>query len=619
MKWRGALLHCDQFPPAQKPERRPRSTTPPGTGVCLETARTPIRSLQEEPAAISPGTMGAITNRFHGGSMTHDRSLFRLALAGLLLLGFAGCSAGSGAGNVADGPGSTASEPPGSGSGGSGTGGSGSGASATVTLTSLTANNTAACPANGPLPGYCQQAYPGQTDTRPDVATPEFDAAAGNVSDEDLHGYLNGSTSTQIFANVMLGFCTAVGSSYCDNNVETGYTSDDPNTIAAQAQDLKSRHIDGAILTWEGDGTSEDAAALLFEQYVNQNDCDAQGCSLKYLIMYDGPSWGYNVTATGIPGTSGASCAGETDAAFENCVVAHIRNDMCFMNGAHWGNSAYLKANGRPVVQIFPDESVIPATGPAPSWADVWIQIENWNQDLPGNCGTAPYNAENGVPLIVFENAGGFTHEDSSGSYYWVEPAGTDPATDQFTLNIAPATIAGTLDNFLETAVGTTGELVWSNAFKGFNSSQANWGTGRILDQECGQTWLASLEESNQYFAGPTLSYLQVATWNDYNEGTEIESGIDNCYTVSASAAGGTLSWNLNATSSYASVTTVSHIEIYDSPDGENLTLLMQQPAAASGSWSLSSLAPGTHTLFVRMVGKNSILNRISSGIPYSN
>ena len=67
-------------------------------------------------------------------------------------------------------------------------------------------------------------------------------------------------------------------------------------------------------MTWEGDGTSEDAASLLFQSYVDQNDCDAQGCSLQYLIMYDGPSWGYTVNSTGIPGTTGASCAGLTGA-----------------------------------------------------------------------------------------------------------------------------------------------------------------------------------------------------------------------------------------------------------------------------------------------------------------
>lgn len=462
-------------------------------------------------------------------------------------------------------------------------------------------------------------AFAGQVDGRSNVATPTYDAPAGNVSTEDPHSYLTGGTITKIYANMMLGYCVDPGSTYCHNNVQTGYTSVDANAIAAQAQDMENRHLDGAIMTWEGAGTSEDAATLLYQKYVDGNDCTAQGCSLMYLIMYDGPSWAYSVASTGIPGTTGASCSGLTGTDFENCVVAHMRNDMCYMNGAHWGNNAYLKSKGRPIVQVFPDEEVIPQTGPAPSWADAWAQVESWNNDLPGNCAEAPYNADNGVPMIVFENSGGFSHQASSGSYYWIEPAGTDFVDNQFTLSISPAAQAGTLDNFLGVALAYSNEQTWSNAFKGFNSSQSTWGTGRIMDQECGQTWISSFTASNQYYVGAVVPYLQIATWNDYNEGTEIESGIDNCYAVSGSTLGQTLSWALSASNSYASLTTVSHIEIYDSTDGENLSLVASLPAALSGSWSLSNLPSGAHTLFVRMVGKNSIQNRISSGIAYSN
>jgi hypothetical protein len=563
---------------------------------------------------ILPGTNGMTLADSTMESKTHNRRRLMLALLSLLSFSMAACSGSFGSGSI------------GSGSpelGSSGSSGSGSGArrSSVVALSTLTGNNTASCPANAPLPVHCLQTFTGQTDTRPDVLTPEFDPPAGNVSDEDPHSYFAYGSNTKIFANMMLGYCTAAGSAYCDNNVETGYASDDPNTIAAQATDMKSRHLDGAIMSWEGPGTSEDAATLLFQWYVNQNYCGAQGCSLMYVIMDDGPSWSYTVASTGIPGTTGESCSGQTGANFENCVIAHLRNDMCYMNGMHWGNSAYLKSNGQPIVQIFPDETVIPPTGPAPSWADVWVHIGDWNQNLPENCAMDPYNTDNGVPLILFENTGGLTHEDSSGAYYWIEPAqATDPAADQLTLNISPATIGGTLDNFLATALEYPDLLAWSNAFKGFNSSQSTWGTGRTMDQECGQTWVTSLTESNLFYASAGVPYLQISTWNDYNEGTEIESGIDNCYTVSAKTSGKILSWALNTTNSgYASLTTVSHMEIYDSPDGQSLTLVATLPASAEGSWKLSRLPSGRHTLFVRMVGKNSVRNQMSPGVPYLN
>jgi hypothetical protein len=493
---------------------------------------------------------------------------------------------------------------------------------AQVTLKALTDNNSSACPASGVLPIHCQQAFVGQTDTRSGVATAQFDRPAGNVSGEDIHGYLVQGSKTRIFVNFMLGFCVDSHAVLCNNNVQTGYTANSVNTVAAQAEDLRRRHIDGAIMTWEGAGSNEDKATLAFQSYVNATHCSGpQMCDPTYIIMYDGPSLAYNLRSTGIPGTSGAGCStapGSTDltvfrAVYENCVIAHIRNDMCYMNGTHWGNDAYEKSGGRPIVQVFPNENVLPATGGDPSWSHVWQNIETWNSDLQRNCMFAPYSANNGVPLIIFENVGGFTHDASSGSFYWIQPA--TGITNQFTSNISPFSTSGTLDDFYQTAQAYPGKKTWGAAFKGFNDIQSPWGRNRVMDQQCGQTWVSSLKEINGYAASPAAPFLQVVTWNDYNEGSEIESGIDNCYVISAQIVGITLNWALNPTNkALASLTTVSHVEIYDSPDGLNLKLIASVPAGSNGTYSLETLPRGTHYLFTRMVGKNSILNRISSG-----
>ncbi len=488
-----------------------------------------------------------------------------------------------------------------------------------ITLSSLTENNTAACPSVGPLPAHCQKPFHGQVDSRPLVATPAFDPPPGNVSDDDPHAYLNNGAHTRIFANIMPGFCTASESNYCHNNVLTGYTSNDARTVAAQAEDMKRRHLDGAIMTWEGAGTSEDATALKLQAYLNAHECRGpQQCDLMYFNMIDGPSTGYTVTPTRIPGTTADSCSDRKGAAYEDCVVAHLRNDMCYMNGRHWGNDAYLKVNGHPVVQVFPDDQSIPASGPAPSWTDVWVHVNLWNQDLPHNCTAPPYNANNGVPLIIFENAEGFSHATSAGAYYWIKPEGIDPALHQSVLNIAPESTPGTLDHFYATATKHPTGLVWGAAFKGFNSSLSHWGANRILDQQCGQTWLASFTESNRYYTAAPLPFLQIATWNDYNEGTEIEAGIDNCYTVSAHTDHDSLVWSLDSENPrFASLSTVARVEIYDSRDGRSLNLVAALPPASNGTYRLQDLAAGKHQLFVRMVGKNSIINRVSPPVHF--
>ena len=484
---------------------------------------------------------------------------------------------------------------------------------AQTTIQSLTRVNTAACPASGVLPPHCQQHFAGQADYRSGIETHVFNHPAANVSNEDLHAYLQDGARTRVFANFMLAFCTSSGTSLCHGNVITGYTSATLETVGAQIEDLRSRHIDGAIMTWEGAGSTTDKSSLAYQAYVNAIHCNgAQTCDPSYFLMYDGPSLAYRSQATGIPGTTNQPCpASLGGSAYESCVVAHMKNDMCYMNGKHWGNDAYEKSSGRPVLQIFLSEDVIPRTGAAPSWTSVWQLLTEWNNDLPHNCRYAPYNADNGVPLVIFENAGGFAHEASSGSFYWIQPLTGIP--NQMQDNIGPFQNGGTLEHFYQTAQAYQGKRTWGAAFKGFNDTKAPWGRNRIMDQRCGQTWVTSLKATSQAITGLAYPFLQVVTWNDYNEGTEIESGIDNCYTVSTEVAGNSLQWSLNPTNSYyASLSTVSHIEIYDSHDGFNLTLLAKLPAQTAGTYSLANLGAGQHHLFARMVGKNSIINRIS-------
>jgi hypothetical protein len=268
-------------------------------------------------------------------------------------------------------------------------------------------------------------------------------------------------------------------------------------------------------------------------------------------------------------------------------------------------------------LQVFPYESVIPAKGNNVSWASVWTQIERWNHDLPRNCSSPPYNASNGVPILVFLDNSGFRQNGAGGTFYWVKPEGTTPAHDQAIDNIGPATVPGTLDNFLAEAGRHSQMVVWGGAYKGFNSVNSAWGANRIMDQKCGQVWIKSLTEVNRFNHGDGVPYIQVITWNDYNEGTDIEAGIDNCYRVNASASNDKLEWELAASSDQANTTTVSEIRIYDSRDGEHLQLIASQPADTAGYLTLAKLEPGKHVLYVEMVGKNSILNRLSIAIPY--
>src|SRR5437763_3700640 len=100
------------------------------------------------------------------------------------------------------------------------------------------------------------------------------------------------------------------------------------------------------------------------------------------------------------------------------------------------------------------------------------------------------------------------------------------------------------------------------------------------MGQQCGQTWLQIFGRANSFYnAGKQLDAMQLVTWNDYEEGTEIETGIDNCFSLSVNLSGGTLSWKIGGNEN-----TIDHYTVYISTDGKNLM-------------SLATIAPGNHSM----------------------
>ena len=158
----------------------------------------------------------------------------------------------------------------------------------------------------------------------------------------------------------------------------------------------------------------------------------------------------------------------------------------------------YMRRNGRPVIAFFGIETK------KINWKEVYKSVGS------------------PAPLFVFENSGGFSDSESGGSFAWAQPTrkGVDIGLSY-------------LDNFYKVGLSKPSEITVGTGYKGFNDSLASWGDHLKMTQQCGQTWLASFAEAGKYYsAGNQLENLQIVTWNDYEEGTEIETGIDNCITV---------------------------------------------------------------------------------------
>ncbi|HSS97109.1 MAG TPA: hypothetical protein VLK33_08765, partial [Terriglobales bacterium] len=258
------------------------------------------------------------------------------------------------------------------------------------------------------------------------------------------------------------------------SHMNVGYDSTARAQVARQVQDMVSRGIDGAIVDWYGKGTTSDYATLALMKEAETHS------GFTFAIMVD----------------KGAiqkhSCSGCTP---QQALVKHLQ----YVEQTYFGSPAYMRIQGKPVVTNFD--------------VDHDYQVD-WK---------AAGSAISSDPTFIFQNTGAFTHAMSGGGYSWVQPKTNDYGSSY-------------LNNFYKTGKSHGNLQTVGASYKGFNDKLAAWSANRIMGQQCGQTWLQTFSKINGlYSSSNQLDALQLVTWNDYEEGTEIESGIDNCVSVTAS------------------------------------------------------------------------------------
>ena len=335
------------------------------------------------------------------------------------------------------------------------------------------------------------------------------------------------------------------------NHMNVGYSSTDAKQIHRQITDMISRGIDGVIVDWYGPNNSIDQATKLV-----MTEAEAHP-GFTFAIMVDQGAIKWN------------SCSGCSP---QQALISQLQ----YVEQTYFPSSAYMTLAGRPVVTDFNIDL---------SYSINWTEV------------SASLSTQ---PAFLFENNGGFTHVLSEGSYSWVMPTTTDYGI-------------GYLKSFYETGMGLGNEQIVGATYKGFNDTLAAWGSSRIMGQQCGQTWLQTFSEINSlYNSGRQLPALQLVTWNDYEEATEIESGISNCLSVSASTASNSLRWVVKGQEN-----TVDHYVAFVSTDGKNLMSLGEAyPGAGSLNLCSYSIPDGTYTFYVQAVGKPGITNHMSSAVP---
>ena len=334
------------------------------------------------------------------------------------------------------------------------------------------------------------------------------------------------------------------------NHMSVGYNSDDAGQVHNQITDMISRGINGVIIDWYGaNNIIDDATKLVMAEAETH-----PGFTFAIMIDQGAIEW--------------YSCPGCSP---QQALVA----DLQYIQQNYFPSPAYMTMQGKPVVTNFN--------------VDLSYSVD-WN------AATAALSTQ---PAYLFQNNNGFTHILSDGSYAWVMPTTSDYGMSY-------------LSSFYQAGMPLTNEQTVGATYKGFNDTLASWGSNRIMGQQCGQTWLQTFSDANGlYSSGKQLQAMQLVTWNDYEEGTEIESGISNCFSVSATASGNSLQWTIKGNEN-----TVDHYVPYISTDGQNL-MALEQSAPGTNSLNLCSysIPNGHYTAYVQAVGKPSITNQISAAV----
>ena len=370
----------------------------------------------------------------------------------------------------------------------------------------------------------------------------------GAVSKVPLQSLLGGGPDVRIYAHLMPWFGTS-------KHINVGYDSARDEQVRRQIDDMVSRGVGGLIVYWTGP-PHDDASAHTHDAVVKIMKEAARHSDFQFAVQED--KQGLKDCAQ-----HGCDLSGE--------LVRHLQ----FAAKTFFGSRAYMRVKGRPVLFFFGLEE----------YPIDWNRVR---ASVPGN------------PLFIFRNSVGFNYADSDGAFAW-----------NATKKDAPGDIGlDYLERFYRVASQHADAVSIGSVYAGFNDKLASWGKHRIIPRNCGDTWLRTFEEARRHRG--SFSGLQIVTWNDYEEGSQIEPGIDNCVSVRASASGNNLSWSLGGNEE-----TVHHFAVWASGNGDQFRLIAALPAH-SRSFDVERsalLPPGTYNFVVQAIGQPFMLNHVSGTV----
>lgn len=471
-------------------------------------------------------------------------------------------------------------------------------------------NNTSACSANGAPTAGCNGV--GSMPISGSVAnvgaqTVVIDPLPTNVSTVSIKSsYLYSGSTTRIMAAYLPWFCNS--SNPCNGHTSIGMDESNAAQVLAQAEAMRTAGFDVVNVDYYGCAASCPVPQSSAKNY-NLSVTTALASAIaanpsltpKFMLRLDGG-------AINGSGTGQCAPAGGDQSA---CLEAAIETQLDYME-AHWLAQSYYElnaSNSHPIVLYFVDQGDWPGT----DFNTVYSAVAA-HATAGQSCGSGCTYAA--TVDFVDENSGAFSESGIGGGFAWPHPNAYSIA-NQFCYQGTCAS-PNYLSNFYSVARAHPSQIAIGSIYKGFDDSSASFGSNRVIAQQCGQVLglTGAAISTAGYSSSSQLQYVFVSTWNDYEEGTEVEAGVDNCVTIATpTIAGGTLSWSLiKSDATYASTSTISSFSIYTGTSSP--TTLFASGISASATSHAAPPALVGQNVWVYMVGQSLIQNRLSPGVP---
>lgn len=263
-------------------------------------------------------------------------------------------------------------------------------------------------------------------------------------------------------------------------HVHSPYDSRDPGVVSRQIAAARSRGIGAFVIDWYGPacGAANDEERAFQDQAALAVCAEAAASGFKIAILYD----------EGAIARSGLA-PGEYQ--------ARAVSDLLYAR-AFFESSAYLRRGDRLMLFVFPYDSV-----------DPYIDWEAAREGV-------------GLPLaIIDKDPNPLTPSRDSafdGFYAWVSATGgawdakEGVEWGEAYLNWFYATMA---------SAEYSGKIAVGGAWPGFDDSLAPWGSNRFMARRGTLTYDATLDLAE----ASGVPYIMIETWNDFEEGTDIEFG----------------------------------------------------------------------------------------------